>query len=477
MESFLGLLVVVPAVLGGLAYFLRRTSVQLALLLAVAIAHLAGVIALWFGPHLTPAVFHLRVDPIGLLFLTTTSVLFVAASLYSIAYVRGDTHDEPSARHRFVPFLLWFLATMTLVTLAEHLALLWAAVEATTLASAPLIYYYRRRAALEATWKYLLICSVGIALALLGTFFLGIAASATPGEAPALSLPALMDAAPQMAKPWLRAAFILALVGYGTKMGLAPLHTWLPDAHSQAPSPVSALLSGALLNCAFLGILRFYQVCVASGDSAFAETLLIVLGVASLIVAAAFLIRQRDVKRLFAYSSVENMGILAIGVGIGGKAAFAALLHAVNHSLCKAALFFVAGNVLRAYGTTRASDVTGALRRLPITGTLLVVGVLAIGGLPPFGAFVSEYMIFNAALATGHTVLGVLFISLLAVAFLGMAMTVFSMAQGEGHSAGPEAPLAVLPSLIFLSIVLLLGLYLPPALSDLLSEAAKGLER
>jgi formate hydrogenlyase subunit 3/multisubunit Na+/H+ antiporter MnhD subunit len=190
---------------------------------------------------------------------------------------------------------------------------MWAAIEATTLASAPLIYFYRKKSALEATWKYLLICSVGIALALLGTFFLGIAASGTGDGAPPLVLDALQSAAPHMARPWLKVAFIVALIGYGTKMGLAPMHTWLPDAHSQAPSPVSALLSGALLNCAFLGVLRFYQVVLASGDAAFARTLLLVFGFISIGLAAAFMIGQRDYKRLFAYSSVENMGILAVG--------------------------------------------------------------------------------------------------------------------------------------------------------------------
>src|SRR5439155_11707673 len=327
--------------------------------------------ALWLAPTGAGRGFLLGVDPLGLLFLTTTSVVFLAASLYAIPNLLHGTYQSGATPHRFVPCLLWFLAAMTLVCVAHHLALMWAAIEATTLASAPLIYFYRRPGALEAAWKYLLICSVGIALALLGVFFLGVAASAAPGRPPGLTLEALRAAAPLMDRSWLKAAFVLALVGYGTKMGLAPLHTWLPDTHSQAPSPVSALLSGALLNCALLAILRFYQVCLASGDAGFARTLLLVLGFASLGMACAFMVGQRDYKRLFAYSSIENMGIIAVGVGLGGAASYAALFHALGHSLCKAGLFFSAGNLLRAFGSTAARDVRGALRRLPATGILL----------------------------------------------------------------------------------------------------------
>ena len=283
---------------------------------------------------------------------------------------------------------------MSLVTVSRNLALLWAAVEATTLASAPLIYFYRRPGALEATWKYLLICSVGIALALLGSFFLGVASTTPDGRSPGLGFDEVLAIAPSLDHRWLRAAFVLVLVGYGTKMGLAPLHTWLPDAHSQAPSPVSALLSGALLNCALLGVLRFYAICVAAGDAAFARTLFLVLGFASLLVGAGMLLGQRDYKRLLAYSSVENMGIIAVGLGVAGTATYGALLHMVNHSLVKAALFLLAGNVLRAYGTTAVAEVRGAGRLLPASAALLMLGSFAIGGSPPFGPFVSELTVF-----------------------------------------------------------------------------------
>ena len=482
------LLILVPALLGAVAFFVESVRADLALLLAAAALHLGGTVALWAGVPGQTLGAALATDAIGRLFLTLTSVLFFVASVYTVPYVLGRTHDAQSAPHRFVPTLLWFLSSMTLVAVTHHLALQWAAVEATTLASAPLIYFYRRKGALEATWKYLLICSVGIALALLGVFFLGIAASAVPGEAPAMTLEALSAVAPHMARPWLQAAFVLAIVGYGTKMGLAPMHTWLPDTHSQAPSPVSALLSGALLNCAFLAILRFYQVCVASGDAEFARTLLLTLGFVSIGVACAFMVRQRDYKRLFAYSSIENMGILAVGVGLGGAASYGAMLHAVNHSLCKAGLFFAAGNVLRAYGTTTAGEVRGVLRRLPITGSLLAALFLAIGGTPPFGPFLSELAIFQTAMNGPRPWLGVLFIVLLAVAFLGMAGVLLPMLQpGDVALRAPGAPaapadtgrrddrLSLAAPLAMAVAVLLLGLWIPPFLAEALRLAARAI--
>jgi hydrogenase-4 component F len=469
------LLVAVPAILGVVALSSKDLRVALALLVGTATGHLLATASLWTGGSRPELDGLLRVDLPGLLFLSITSVIFLAAAFYTIPYLLYGTHDEPSALRRFVPCLLWFLSAMTLVAVTQHLALLWASVEGTTLASAPLVYFYRRRGALEAAWKYLLVCSVGIALALLGTFFLGIAAAGTSAGPPDLTLSGLGRAAPFMARPWLKAAFVLALVGYGTKMGLAPLHTWLPDTHSEAPSPVSALLSGALLNCAFLAILRFYQVCLASGDSQFARTLLVGLGMGSLLLASAFMLSQRDYKRLFAYSSIENMGIMAVGMGLGGAASYGALLHAVNHSLCKAGLFFLAGNVLRSFGTTVAKDVRGLLRRLPATGVLLLALFLAIGGTPPFGPFWSELLIFQSALGGAHAWLGIVFLSLLAFAFLGMASVLLPMLSG-GPSAGELRPaeraLCVFPPLALASGALALGLFIPPFLADVLQRAA-----
>jgi hydrogenase-4 component F len=269
---------------------------------------------------------------------------------------------------------------------------------------------------------------------------------------------------------------LFLLVGYGTKMGLAPLHTWLPDAHSEAPSVVSALLSGALLNCAFLGILRAQQLSAAAGDAAFGRELLVGFGLLSMAVAAVFITAQADYKRLLAYSSVEHMGILALGVGVGGAATFGALLHAVNHSTAKAMLFLLAGNILTAYRSKSTRDVHGVMRRLPVSGGLWLLGFFAIVGAPPFGPFLSELTILKGALDQGHTVVAVAYVALLAVVFIGMAKAMLPMAQGtspDPGGGGAEPALAILPPACLAGLVSLLGIYVPPTLRGLIEATAR----
>jgi hydrogenase-4 component F len=366
---------------------------------------------------------------------------------------------------------------MSCVCVSQHFGILWVAVEATTLSSAPLIYFHRHHRSLEAAWKYLLICSVGIALALLGNFFLAMAGSGIQPVVP-LVVSDLLAQSARLQIPWLKAAFLFLLVGYGTKMGLAPLHTWLPDAHSESPSVVSALLSGALLNCAFLGILRAFQICVAAGQREFAQGLLVDLGLLSIAVAAIFIIEQTDFKRLLAYSSIEHMGILSLGVGLGGVGTFGAMLHAVNHSFTKAMLFFVAGNLLGVYKTKTVADIRGVLRLLPLSGFLWVAGFLAITGSPPFGLFLSEITILKAALDAGRPVVAGIYLCSLALVFIGMSRVVLHMAQGARPASAEiqshREPLsATLPPLALGSLVLLLGLYIPPALHQMLWETAR----
>ncbi len=486
-------MVLLPAIAGILALVLRSDSWRRLLLVATAILH-AGATTLSFRVRPGPALGGLlALDSAGLLILAITSTLFLFASVYAIGYLGregvGQRRDfEEGQLFANVPeavftgCLLMFLATMTLVTVSHHLGLLWVAVEATTLASAPLIYFHRHHRSLEATWKYLMICSVGIALSLLGNFFLAVAASREGGHGTSMMLDDLLAQASSFHVPWLKAAFLCLLVGYGTKMGLAPLHTWLPDAHSEAPSVVSALLSGALLNCAFLGILRAQQLCVAAGQAAFGRDLLLGFGLLSIVFAAAFILGQTDYKRLLAYSSVEHMGILALGVGLGGAGTFGALLHAVNHAIAKAMLFFVAGNILAAYRTKAIADVRGVSRRLPISGALWIMGFLAITGSPPFGPFLSEFTILKAALDDGRGFVAVVFLAAMGAIFVGMASAFLKMAQGEpasgsGVEGGREAALAVLPPAALGALVLGLGIYVPPALTSVLEEAASVVSR
>lgn len=491
MTGMLTALVLLPGAAGLLSFFLRRASSRRILLLAVAASHTLLTLAAWIWAPGTTWQGALQLDAVGLIFLTITSALFLAASVYGAGYL---AREFPGSREDFVEgfrftnapeavfigCLLFFLSTMTLVILSENLGLLWVAIEATTLASAPLIYFHRHHRSLEATWKYLLICSVGIGLALLGNFFLAVAAATPDGAKTSLSLHVLCERAPGLQTAWLKSAFILLLVGYGTKTGLAPLHTWLPDAHSEAPSVVSALLSGALLNCAFLGILRAFQVCAAAGLGSYAQALLVLFGFASIALAAAFLLAQGDYKRLLAYSSVEHMGILALGIGLGGAATFGALLHAVNHSFTKAMLFLAAGNILAAYRTKSTRDVRGVLQRVPVTGALWLAGLFAITGSPPFGTFVSEILILRGALEQGRFLEGAVYLALLSVIFVGMAATMTRMAQGPapiGATAIPhkEPPLAILPPIGLGMAALLLGIYIPPALDAALRHAAEAL--
>lgn len=484
-------LLLLPTVAGLMAFMVRADGTRRVLLLLTALLHVGLTAMTWISPSAPLLGGWLWLDAAGRLFLLITSLLFLAIAGYGISYLQHEPHathtdfeeafvfvNAPEAT--FTGCLLLFLATMTLVTMSQHFGLLWVAIETTTLASAPLIFFHRHHRSLEATWKYLLLCSVGIALALLGSFFLAVAATQSDGTVLPLVVGDLVRDGSQLNEAWLNAAFLLLLVGYGTKMGLAPLHTWLPDAHSEAPSMVSALLSGALLNCAFLGIVRVLQVCAAAGHLTFGRDLLVGFGLVSMAVAAVFLVGQTDYKRLLAYSSVEHMGILALGVGLGGSGSFGALLHAVNHSLTKAMLFLVAGNILTTYQSKSTVEVRGILRVLPISGLLWIVGLFAITGSPPFGTFLSEFTILKAALDQGRNGVAITYLVLLAVIFVGLATAVLGMAQGtptEGQRRmiEPESVWTVLSPALLGVLVLLLGLYLPPLLRQTMQEAARTL--
>jgi hydrogenase-4 component F len=498
----LAALILLPIMAGLAAFCIRPAGARRTLFLAAALGHAVLTALAWVRRPADLLDGWLGLDAPGLLFLSITSALFLVIAIYALGYFRREDWGRrqdfaesflfTNAREpTFTCCLLLFLGMMTLVTVSQHFGLLWVAVEATTLASAPLIYFHRHRRSLEATWKYIMICSVGIALALLGNFFLAVAATLGTHESVPMVLSSLTSRATALHVTWLKAAFIFLLVGYGTKMGLAPLHTWLPDAHSESPSVISALLSGALLNCAFLAILRAQQVCVAAGQEPFTKPLLVGFGLFSMLVAAAFILRQADFKRMLAYSSVENMGILALAVGLGGDGGFGAMLHAVNHSLTKGMLFLVAGNILTLYRSKSTREVRGVGRLLPVSGVLWVAGFLAITGSPPFGPFLSEFLILKAALDQGQMLVAVLYLLALSAIFVGMGAVVLRMAQGEPQglpadyvAAAPsgggaprlllgELPLAVLPPMALGAAVLMMGVYIPPPLQHLLEQAAK----
>jgi hydrogenase-4 component F len=414
----------------------------------------------------------LQLDALGRLVLPLVSILFFTCSLYLRSYLAL----RPNRPNRlFCASLLLFLAMMTLITESQHLGLMWVALEATTLASAPLLIFDRNPRAAEATWKYIMIGGVGIALALLGSFFLAYAQLAS-GHA-SLLFADLVRFAPQMSRPWLEVAFVLLFVGYGTKMGLAPMHSWKPDAYGEAPGLVGALLAGGLTSCAFLALLRFYHVNDAAGEGEFARQLMIIIGLVSIAVGAAFMIRQRDIKRMLAYSSVEHMGILVLGIGVGGLATYGALLHLIANALTKGVLFLTAANLHRAYGSKSIDTVRGALRKVPVSGALFLAGFFAATASPPFAPFISELTIIRGMFETGSYAIAATFLTLLFVVFLGMGHTVLTAVQGTPPQDLPETGYretfgTIGPALLLLAIVVLLGFYLPPDLDTMIRDAA-----
>jgi hydrogenase-4 component F len=414
----------------------------------------------------------LVLDPPGGIVLLQVSVLFFLCAFYTVGYLR---YRQERSNRVFCACLLIFLGVMSLVTWSHHLGVMWVSIEATTLVTAPLIYFNRTQQSIEATWKYLLVGSVGIAMALLGTFFLAYA-SLHEGLDSTLSYEELLRNAPQLSKPWLHAAFILLLVGYGTKMGLAPMHTWKPAAYGEAPGVVGAMLAGGVTSCAFLAVLRIYHICHAAGEDVYTSRLLLFMGLFSMAVACLFMVAQRDVKRMLAYSSVEHMGILVFGLGIGGPALFGTLLHVITNGMTKGVLFLSAGNIHRAYGSKNTDHVYGAMRRLPLSGTLFLVGFLAITGSPPFGPFISEFALLNGAFDAGRFLVAGAFLVLLFLVFIGMGTTVLKVVQGRPPSTVRDTPyrdglLTGAPIIVFIILVVTLGLYIPAPLNHLLNDA------
>jgi len=467
-------LIIVPLI-GALAAFLLPSDRQRPWIVAiVAVLHLALAAAVIANGEAGLASEWLRFDALGRLVLLIVSTLFCICALYCIGYLRLRA-ERPN--RIFCTALLFFLAMTSLVAFAQHLTILWVAMEATTLATAVLLYFNQNQRSLEATWKYLMIGSVGIALALLGTLFLAYGARLGIGE-PTLLFRDLVKGAAHLPAPWVRTAFVFLLVGYGTKMGLAPLHTWKPDAYGEAPGVVGALLAGGMTTCAFLALLRVYRIADAAGQGVFARQLLVVFGLLSMATAAAFMVGQRDFKRLLAYSSVEHMGILVLGIGIGGAGIFAALLHTVNNALTKGVLFLAAGNIHRAFKSKRLEDVTGALRRLPISAGLFLAGFFAITGSPPFGPFVSELSVLTAAMDRHRYVVAALYLILLAVIFIGMGSTVLAVVQGvppedaEGRSFR-ESAFKTVPIIVSLALVVMMGVWIPGWILTLLHAAAR----
>jgi hydrogenase-4 component F len=415
----------------------------------------------------------IHLDAIGKLFLLEFSVLFAACAFYAVNYLTYRKERDNRALCIGFPVCL---SAMTLATVAHHLGLLWLAIETTTLAMAPLVYFNRNARSIEATWKYMLICSIGIAMALLGILFLGYA-TVVAGFTPSLVLETVQGYASGLPSAWLNAAFVLMLVGYGTKMGLAPMHTWKPDAYGEAPGLVGAMLAGGLANCGLLGLIRIYQICMAARDVHFYNSCLIGMGLFSIALAAIFLVRQTDIKRMLAYSSVEHMGLFAVALGLGGKALYGVMLHLIGNGLTKGVLFLTSGNIHRAFASKNRDVARGTLKRAPWTGALFLAGFMAMTGSPPFLPFASEFIFFSAAFSQGHVLTGSVLALLLMLAFLGMSLTVVPVVFGDPpkdreRTRYHDTYLLVGPPLALLIIVGILGVWLPQPIHTLVTDAA-----
>jgi hydrogenase-4 component F len=482
-------LLIVPLAVAIVSFFVPA-RVATGITIASGIACFGLVLALIPGAvHGAPAYLsYLRVDSLSCVFLLATAFLYAAVAVYAAGYLKGRT--DSYTRRFYLGFNI-FAWAMLAAPLMSSLALLWIAIEVTTVVSALLVAIEDTDGAAEASWKYVLIASAGLGLALLATIFAYYAGAQVLGAHSNLAIQPLIAAGSRLPKTPAELAFLLAVLGYGTKVGLVPVHTWLPDAHSEAPTPVSALLSGALLATSFYAILRFYQVAVAALGTGIPRDTLLAFGIASLLLASLYLFGQRDIKRLLAYSSVEHMGILAIGVSFGAPVALAGvLLHVLAHAAAKGSAFMGAGVFTVKYGTKRMPAMRDGLRLLPWSGPLFLLAAFALSALPPSGIFRSEFEIVEGGLSSGSYAAAAILVILVTVAFFGLATSATSVLlrpvpAGEapvamtthGRASGiltPGEPSTwmVVPVLAGLAVLVLLGIHPPGELTNLITQAA-----
>ncbi len=481
------ILLLIPLLVSGVCFIVpgRRWMELLTIIGTAIVLILAGLAAhqVTFSGHISELSDWLYADALSALTLLVISFVSFTTALYSVGYLREDMREQDVAqgeglRHlrRYYVLFNLFVFSMLVVPISNSLGVLWIAIEGTTLASLFLVSFYGTGEALEAAWKYVIVGSVGIALALFGTILAYYSAVQVLGTSYDLNWSVLAPVAAHLNPGIMRLAFLFIVVGYGTKAGLAPMHTWLPDAHSEAPSPISALLSGVLLNCALYGILRYFALAVPSVGHAYPAALLLAFGLFSLLIAALLIFRQRDYKRLLAYSSVEHMGIIAIGVAFGGALGlYGALLQVLNHAVTKSLMFFGSGQVLLKYGTKDIGRVSGIIKLMPVTGSMLILGGLALTGSPPFSMFISEFSILSAGFRSGYTVAAIAMLVLIALIFVGFLFYFNGMVFGKVSMAikpGEISYVSILAMALSALLIVGLGVFIPAPLSDLLHQAA-----
>jgi hydrogenase-4 component F len=411
---------------------------------------------------------YMLVDDLNIVFIVLNTFVGFTTSIFSGSYIAHEleTGRLTTTNLRFYHAMYQIMMFgMNLAFVSGNIGLMWVAVELATLTTVVMVGMYRTHEALEAAWKYFILGSVGIAFALFGTILVYMAARPVLGEGQdAMVWTNLIAKASAFDPALLNVAFVFLLLGYGTKVGLAPLHAWLPDAHAEGPTPISAVLSGLLLNVALYAVLRFKMLLAANPDAITPGPLMVTMGLVSLIFAAFMLYRRRDIKRLFAYSSIEHMGIIVFAFGMGGALAnFAGLLHMVMHSLTKSAIFYAVGHIAQAKGTQKIADIRGLTVTHPALGWGLVIGVVAIAGMPPFGVFMSEFLVVTSTFAR-QPVLAILLVFGLLVAFGALLLRVTDLAFGEPQGNTARAEASYVPMYVHFALVLVAGIYLPPPL-------------
>jgi len=453
-----------PIVAAALLALLPGNRIAAYLNIVASLATFGAALAILLGDRPEPGRY-LFIDDLNIVFIVLNTFVGLTTSVFSAGYI---THELETGR--LSPLRLRFyhgmyqlmMFGMNLALISSSIGLMWVAVELATLSTVVMVGLYLTPEALEAAWKYFILGSVGIAFALFGTILVYLAAQPVVGEGyDAMVITKLMERAAEFDPALLNVAFVFLMLGYGTKVGLAPMHAWLPDAHAEGPTPISAVLSGLLLNVALYAVLRFKMLMAANPAAISPGPLMVSLGLLSLIFAAFMLYRRRDIKRLFAYSSIEHMGIIVFAFGMGGPIAnFAGLLHMAMHSLTKSGIFYMVGLISQIKGSQRIADIRGLTQSHPLLGWGLLIGVAAIAGLPPFGIFMSEFLITTSTFARSP-LLALLFVFGLIIAFGALMLRVIEMAFGEPSPSVAKADASYFPFLIHLGLVLAAGIYLP----------------
>lgn len=455
----ISLVLLLPFILCFILFLFKKEKLNKFMINLYALVHIICSTLLFFNinPYDINQNFF-QIDNLNRIFLIVLSIVYLMVAIYNNGYIDDKNINSKRLRHYAYGILL-FIFSMTGAILSTNLGIMWVFIELTTLTSAYLIYFYKTKHSIEAAWKYVFICSIGIALAFVGIILL----TFSTVNLNSLFFNDLYTNAQNFNSFWLKLSFIFILFGIGTKMGLSPVHFWLPDAHAQAPSPISALLSATLLNSAFLMIIKVFKILIISNNDSYARILLFIMGFLSLFVAAVFIYHIGNYKRMLAYSSIENMGILIIGLALGKLGMVASIIHLIGHSFIKGAFFLNAGNVLKIYDTKKIKSIKGLLTVDDKTGKLLILSLLALCAFPPSILFISEFLIVKAMLECKYYAMSVVFLILLTIILYGLSKAIFKMSFGENNEIKvKKLPITMyLPQFILLIVAFILGIYLP----------------